>query len=312
MNEYSDFDLDRSTADAWAAFQERLSEVISVVDDTEDLRISTATASDDERGPYVVVSSPRRDVVRCEAASNAVLDDTYQLTAAQLGQMESLGWQPPSSDGDRPTANVWVEEPQEESDGLSEHVVSALRDVYGVPHPVFLSPDQLAEILQPPPEPLTADLGPDLDADDVVAVMPRDREHLDRLVTEELTDMFGHPPLRDAEGDVAIRVGSTMIFLRTSTDGQEIIVFATVVHDVEGRSRATEVLNDLNADARWVKFQMVRDRVFLSHSVQARPFVPAHLHQAVRTMSEMADGIDDELAVKLRGRTTFTDEGDQA
>ena len=119
--------------------------------------------------------------------------------------------------------------------------------------------------------------------------------------------MHGHPPLRDREGDVAMRVGSTMLFLRTSPDGQEVLVFATVVHDVEGRSRATEVLNDLNVEARWVKFQLVRDRVFVTVSVLARPFVPAHLHQAVQILAETADGIDDELAVKLGGRTTFDD-----
>lgn len=307
MNQYSDFDLDRSTAQAWAEFQNRLSEVISVIDDTADMKISAATASDDEHGPFVSFSAPRRDVVRCEAASNAVLDDPYQLSAAALAQMERLGWEPPAASGPAPTPNFWVEDEQEHSDRLSSLTVSALRDVYGVPHPVFLSPDQLAEILQPRPVPIEEE--PALDTDDIVAVMPHDRDHLDRLVEAELTDMFGHPPLRDAEGDIAIRVGSTMIFLRTSADGREIIVFSTVVHDVEGRSRATEVLNDLNADARWVKFQLVRDRVFVTASVDARPFVPAHLHHAVRTMSEVADGIDNDLAVKLRGRTTFEDEG---
>ena len=117
--------------------------------------------------------------------------------------------------------------------------------------------------------------------------------------------MFGYPPIHDNEGDVAIRVGSTMLFLRTSPDAQEVIVFAAVVHDVAGRSRAAEVLNDLNVAARWVKFQLVRDRVFVTVSVLARPFVPAHLHQAVKILAETADGIDDELAVKLGGRTTF-------
>jgi len=306
MNQYSDFDLDRSTAQAWAEFENRLSEVISVIDDSADMRISAATGSDDEHGPFVSFTAPRRDVVRCEAASNAVLDDAHQLGAGQLAEMESLGWEPPASAGPVRTPNFWVEDQQEHSDRLSGLTVSALRDVYGVPHPVFLSPDQLAEILQPRPAPIEDD--PELDSDDVIAVMPRGREHLDQLVEAELTDMFGHPPLRDAEGDIAIRVGSTMIFLRTSPDGREIAVFATVVHDVEGRSRATEVLNDLNADARWVKFQLVRDRVFVTLSVDARPFVPAHLHHAVRTMSEVADGIDNDLAVKLRGRTTFEDE----
>ncbi|HIT76194.1 MAG TPA: hypothetical protein IAA98_11455 [Candidatus Avipropionibacterium avicola] len=303
MNEYSDFDLDRSTAQAWSGFESRLSEIISVIDDTADMTIGTATATDAEHGPYLLFSSPRRDVVRCEAASNAVLDDAYQLTGDQLAAMERAGWQPPHADGDHPTANLWVEQDQFESDQLAAMAVSALRDVYGVPHPVFLSPDQLAEILQPQPvvheEPVA------IADDDVVAVMPTDAAHLDQLVEAELTDMFGHQPLRDSEGDVAIRVGSTMVFLRTHPDGQEVMVFAIVVHDVEGRSRATEVLNDLNADARWVRFQLIRDRVFVTLSVHGRPFVPAHLHHAVRVMSDVADGIDDELAAKLRGRTTF-------
>ena len=79
-----------------------------------------------------------------------------------------------------------------------------------------------------------------------------------------------------------------------------MIIFAAVVHDVAGRSRATEVLNDLNVEARWVKFQLVRDRVFVTVSVLARPFVPAHLRQAVKILAETADGIDDELATKLQ------------
>ena len=37
------------------------------------------------------------------------------------------------------------------------------------------------------------------------------------------------------------------------------------------------------------------------------PFVPAHLHHAVKILAETADGIDNELAVKLGGRTTFDD-----
>ena len=308
MAEYEDFDIDRSTAQAWTEFQSRLSEVISVIDDSGDLVIGTASESADA-GPFVRFSSPVRDLIRSEAASNAALGDSFQLTPPLLQNMEDLGWQPPTSEGERPSPNFWVEEPQEDSDRLSELAVEALRDVYGVQHPVFLAPDQLAEILQPKPDPIAADIT-DLDVEDVLATVPGSQEHLNNLVDEELTDMFGHRPIRDEEGDIAIRVGSTMLFLRTSPDAREIILFATVVHDVEGRSRAMEVLNDLNVDARWVKFQLIRDRVFVTLSLPARPFVPAHLHQAVRIMSQVADGIDNELANKLNGRTTFEDDGD--
>ncbi|HET9871243.1 MAG TPA: hypothetical protein VFP89_01440 [Propionibacteriaceae bacterium] len=301
MAVYEDFDIDRSTAQAWAQFQARLSDVISVIDDSADLTIGTESESMDP-APYVTFRSPVRNRVRCEAAGNAVLGEDFQLSAEQLATMVTCGWTPPLTDG---SGNFWVEDSQENSDRLSELAVRALRDVYGVQHPVFLAPDQLAEILQPRPGPI-AGTG-EFAVDDVLATVAGSQEHLNALVDDELTDMFGHRPIRDTEGDIAIRVGSTMLFLRTSADGREIVLFATVVHDVAGRSRATEVLNDLNVDARWVKFQLIRDRVFVTFSVQARPFVPAHLQQAVRIMSDVADGIDDELAAKLHGRTTFGD-----
>ena len=317
MADIDDFDLDRSTAQAWAEFQSRLSEVISMIDDSADLTIGTESESDGPP-PFVRLSSPRRDVIRCEAASNAVLGDDFQLSSEQLTEMERLGWQPPTAGGEtssaaevaEPTANFWIELPQLESDRISELTVSALRDVYGVQHPIFLAPDQLAEVLQPTPPPIerAASISVlEVDRADLLTTMPRDQQHLNELVDAELAEMYGHQPIRDTEGDVAIRVGSTMLFLRTSQDGQEVVIFAAVVHDVAGRSRAAEVLNDLNVEARWVKFQLIRDRVFVTISVLSRPFVPAHLHQAVRILSEVADGIDDELAAKLDGRTTFSE-----
>ena len=308
MADIDDFDIDRSIAQAWTEFSERLSEVISVMDDSADLTIGTESGSSDP-APFVRFSCPMRDRVRCEAASNAVLGEDFQLATNQLAAMERLGWLPPSTDPPHPTSNFWVEAPQEESDRIAALAVGALRDVYGVQHPIFLAPDQLAEVLHPvtgPVENAAGELAL-LRHDDLESHLARDQSDLDRLVEAELAEMFGHPPLRDSEGDVAIRVGSTMLFLRTAADGQEVLIFAAVVHDVAGRSRATEVLNDLNVEARWVKFQLVRDRVFVSLSVPAKPFVPAHLRQGVRILSDVADGIDNELAIKLNGRTTFSD-----
>jgi hypothetical protein len=316
MADIDDFDLDRSTAQAWTEFQSRLSEVISMIDESADLTIGTESESHGPP-PFVRLSSPRRDVIRCEAASNAVLGDDFQLSSELLTEMERLGWRPPTVEREnssaaevtQPTANFWIELPQLESDRISELTVCALRDVYGVQHPIFLAPDQLAEVLQPTPPPI--ERGPsirvrEVERADLLPTMPRDQQHLNDMVDAELAEMYGHRPIRDAEGDVAIRVGSTMLFLRTSQDGQEVVIFAAVVHDVAGRSRAAEVLNDLNVEARWVKFQLIRDRVFVTISVLARPFVPDHLRQAVRILSEVADGIDDELAAKLNGRTTFS------
>jgi hypothetical protein len=312
MADIDDFDLDRSTVQAWAEFQTRLAEVISMIDESGDLTIGTNSEASDQ-APYVRFRSSEAGRLQADAADNAELGQPYQLGAGQLEAMETMGWHRGPADGG-PHLGFWVEAAQEDSEWMAELAVRVLRDVYGVQHPVFLAPDQLAEVLRPvgPTEPVIdapAHLERVLPVD-FASTLPRNRSHLTELVDAELTAMYGHPPIRDEEGDVAIRVGSTMVFLRTANDGQEVVVFAALVHDVEGRSRATEVLNDLNVEARWVKFQLVRDRVFVTLSVPARPFVPAHLQQAVRIMSEVADGIDDELASKLRGRTTFSDYGD--
>jgi hypothetical protein len=317
MADIDDFDLDRSTAQAWAEFQNRLSEVISMIDDTADLTIGIESGGSGP-APFVRLSSPRPGVIRCEAASNAVLGDNFQLSAELLAAMEQQGWQPSTvcseeaaAEEVEPTPNFWIELPQVESDRLSELAVSALCDIYGVQHPVFLAPDQLAEALQPIQARVETESSSrvvEVERTDLQATMPRDQQHLDDLVDAELAEIYGHLPIRDADGDVAIRVGSTMLFLRTSSDGQEVVLFAPVVHDIAGRSRAAEVLNDLNVEARWVKFQLIKDRVFVTISVLSRPFVPAHLRQAVRILSDVADGIDDDLAAKLNGRTTFSDQ----
>ena len=318
-----DFDIDRAIAHAWAEFGTRLAEVLSMVDESGDLTISTSTG-DGAPDSFLRFSSPDRDRVRCEAAVAA-----GRTQAEQVSVLTAEGWE--RTDGAAQPAGAAVvaaECPQEDSETLADLAVRALRDVFGVQHPVFLAPDQLAEVLQPD----AGDLNPssksedsfagrvlepaktprrgtsvEIDPEDLTSTLPDGPGHLNQMVDAELTSMYGHPPFRDNEGDVAIRVGSTMLFLRTSGDGKEVTVFAAVVHDVAGRSRATEVINDLNVESRWVKFQLVRDRVFASMSVLAQPFVPAHLHQAVRVVSDVADGIDEELAAKLDGRTTFAD-----
>jgi hypothetical protein len=317
-----DFDIDRAIAHAWAEFATRLAEVLSMVDDSGDLTIGTPSA-DAVPDCFLRFSSPARDRIRCEATLT-----TDRAQDEQVAALLADGWER-SGGGEQHREGVVVvsaECPQDESETMAELAVRALRDVFGVQHPVFLAPDQLAEVLQPDAADLDGSsksedsfagrvLEParvprsassvEIDPEDLTSTLPDGPAHLNRMVDAELTSMYGHPPYRDNEGDVAIRVGSTMLFLRTSHDGKEVTVFAAVVHDVSGRSRATEVINDLNVESRWVKFQLVRDRVFASMSVLAQPFVPAHLYQAVRVVSDVADGIDEDLAAKLDGRTTF-------
>ena len=285
MTDIEDFDLDETTRQAWIDFTERLTEVLSVMDASEDLTISVAGEDHPEDSPSV----------RFSASSDGVIQ--ARLSHVESTRLEEAGWQ---ADG-----RTWIIQRDENHlQELAELTTSAMADIVGVLHPIFLEPDQLAEILTPregshtPPTPGQYGI-----------VMPANQAQLDAVVDEELGNLFGRPALRNAQGDVAIRVGSTVVFCRSTPDIRELVLFAALVHDVSGRSRACEVLNDLNVQFRYCRFALHQDRVFVQVSVPAQPFVPAHLRQALESISHVADGIDNELAQKLGGHTTYPTTG---
>lgn len=277
-----DFDLDKTTRQAWVTFTERLADVLSVMDATADLTISVARGEDAVGTPVAV---------RFSAIAPGLIEAT--LTGVHGERAQEFGW---DIAGGRASAR----RDQDNAAELAALTTETMRDIVGVLHPIFLEPDQLAELLTSgddainPPEP-----GP------FGIVMPTSQAQLDAIVDAELARLFGHSAARNPTGDVAIRVGTTVVFCRSTPDFKELVLFAALVHDVNGRSRACEVLNDLNVESRYCRFALHRDRVFAQVSVPAQPFVPQHFRQALDSISQVADGIDDELASKLGGRTTF-------
>lgn len=280
------FDIDSTTLDAWRTFTATLAEVLSVMDESSDLTISAVQAHDADEAPGIRFSAKDGTVTA------RILGDVDDEAA-----LKKLGWEAPGGEED----TFHASQDQENTERLALLTTDTMQQFFDVLHPVFLEPDQLKEILsggapwQAPPPPKPED----------VAITPPSRGELDRIVDQHLYKRFGHPALRNTDGDVAIRVGSTMLFLRSTPDAAEIVLFSPLVHDVSGRSRACEVLNDINVESRYGRFALHRDRVYVQVAVSAKPFVPAHLDQAIRVMSQIADGIDDELADKLGGRTTF-------
>ena len=294
MADYTDFDFDETQRAAWVEFADRLDEVLSVMDATADLTISVTSTTDGER-PGIRFTVREPGVVTALVSGS----DNGTPTRIEADELTRLGWLPPSEG----VPEFHVDVDQADSAGLAELAGHTLGAVFSAPHPIFLEPDQLAEILQGQAE--WTPLEPRKLKREEQAVRAGGQAELDGLVDAELRRLSGHPPLRNEQGDVAIRVGSAVVFLRSTADCRELVLFSPLVHDVVNRSRACEVLNDLNVESRYGRFALHRDRVFAQISVPAKPFVPAHLRQALHALSQIADGIDEELAAKLGGRTTF-------
>lgn len=295
-----DFDLDLSVDAAWRQFQDSLGDIVASIDDSDDLHIDADQREEHPGCGRLSFHADAPGEVTVRAAGNPELAPADQLGADQVACLKTAGWE------QQPDGSFTMTRSQDDANDLAAASVVALREAYGVQHPVFLVPDQLAEVLLP------QDRLPELASGErrTVVVEPRNATELDAMIGVALQDMFGYAPLRDHQGDYALRHGSVMVFVRATPDANEVIVFSVIVHDVDGRSRAVEVLNDFNAESRFVRFELIRDQVFVQMSLLARPFVPAHLRQAVRLVATLADGVDEALAQRLRGRTTFGEIGE--
>ncbi|MCL2735596.1 MAG: YbjN domain-containing protein [Propionibacteriaceae bacterium] len=287
-----DFDFDHSVEQAWKRFTLRLADVLSMMDETEpltlrpsDARTSCYLSFDQEAKDHLTVLVPRRQGGK-------------SLTPQQCSTLAGLGWV-------RVEAGYALTDDQNDSGEVAQAAVDVLRQVFHVTHPVFLDSNVLDDILQ---EPHVAEGGGAVYDEENLAYGPLDEVQLAAAVAQEMSVVLGEAPMRDQDGDFAVRAGSSMIFVRLPSDGKEIRLFSVLVHDITGRSRAAEVLNDINTHTRWVRFSLVQDRIIATMSVLASPFVPAHLRQAIVEMTNVADGVDDLLAASFQGKTTFPEE----
>ncbi|MDR1833100.1 MAG: YbjN domain-containing protein [Propionibacteriaceae bacterium] len=299
MDSYFDeFDLDRSIAEAWAAFTGRLGEVVSMMEPGARLTINTRESELPAEQPFISFDCDDEYNIRSEVSGNAYLSLDFLLTDAQLAKLAELGWHEPE-DG----PNWWRTAEQDAYQLVAEEAVAVLIEVFDIEHPVFLAPDQLSEILNPPASAIP--MAEAFPSGDLTAVVPTSADHLRQLISLVLNDELGQMPILTDEGEFAIRAGTAMVFIRVTEDTREAIIFSPIVHDIEGRTRAAELLADLNAHGRMVKFMLIGDKVLLSLSLLTYPFVPAHLKQVLAMVAELADEMDERLAAALRGETFF-------
>ena len=313
MDDLSDFDLDRSAGRAWFNFQERLADYLAGMQDGETLGISARSGLDDDdaagAAPYIQFKALGAQMLRAEAVSNAYLDSTYALDDAGRARMENLGWAAPtyaaSGEPDAGSANYWIDVERRMGDRVAAMTTRAFREVWSIPHPVFLRVDPSGTAQDPP------DLGiADAATEPEIAVlpesiMPRDNDHLRELVDTVVTQRFGQVPMKDSDGDIPLRSGSALVFVHVPDDMPMVTLFAPLVRDIAGRTRAAEVVADLNRRWPLVRFVLVDDQVVAMIQLPTLPFAPNHLSTMLEMLSRAADRLDDLLVERLDGRLAF-------
>jgi hypothetical protein len=312
-------DVNQANEAAWTDLEARLAHALETLGDGQVLLIETAPSIDDENNAaYMQYAGQGPAGIRAEFSSNTFLDQRSRLTQTQEAALCSLGWLPPTGTAAESTPesdpsgspNYYRDFPAPVSgSGLARMAIASLRDVLGIPHPSILAAVGYAtgtDAAAP-----DVDLGiPVLDhkpasTQPALAVMTTTATELQKLVNETIATMVGTTITHDPDGDIPIRVGSAMVFIRIVKDAPLLELFSPLLLEVDESPALMGRLQTLNRDLRFVQLYANGQTVMAAIQLFAAPFVPAHLLAALQILTQVADKHDDQLQAEFGGRQFF-------
>lgn len=301
---------DAGVEEAWTAFRARLADAVAGLADDKVIGFQLGCLAEGEpsngAAPYVQFLGWGEGVVRAEAVSNTYLDPAYALELEGYDAMIGLGWCPPTyfedQEPDAGSANFWLDVETRDADRVAWMAVAAIREVYGCVHPAFLS---LRGLHEDECEPLVRDevAGDAEDAEEELIVFPTDRDDLVEHVVRAVHVLLDEAEVKvDSDGDVPIRVGDSVVFVRVLEKSPVVDVFAHLVTEPEQGGRLAVELDILNRRHRLAKFYLEGDTVVMRHRLVAAPFVPAQLRVVLDVMLDDVDEIASNLVQRVGGR----------
>lgn len=159
--------------------------------------------------------------------------------------------------------------------------------------------ERIDEIAPPQPESEAPQPGP---AQDQVVV-----EDVGPLLLETLRRETGNPSLEwDEDGEVGIRFGSTMVFVKTFGSPPIVRVYASVLSQVTASALEIEaVLAELNRVTALTKWLAVDSQVVAVIDLFGSPYSDPHVVHACHVVGSSADDMDEQLQARLGGKTFF-------
>ncbi|HLU32524.1 MAG TPA: hypothetical protein VKZ74_00670 [Natronosporangium sp.] len=112
----------------------------------------------------------------------------------------------------------------------------------------------------------------------------------------------------DADGDIGIRAGTAMVFVKVRDNPPLVDVFSPVLTDVTPSERLYGKLSELTNRMPVGRLYYVNETVWASVPVFGRSFQPSHLVLAVQVMIGLADELDDRLQGEFGGRRFFAED----
>ena len=134
---------DDAVEGAWREFRQRLADHVAGMGEDDSIVVEVPPQQETGAAPYCQVAGGDA-MVRVEAVSNVYLAAGSELDEEQERALEGIGFRrPEAEDWSEGETNFWLDLELREADRAAVMVVRALREVYGVLHPVYLDADGL-------------------------------------------------------------------------------------------------------------------------------------------------------------------------
>ncbi len=285
---------------AWRELRQRLADRLAEMAEGESLVVELAEETDGGAAPYCqALAGP--GVLRVEAASDEYLAERYQLDDAQDVALVALGFTLPHWDhtmGPGPgETNYFVDLDQREADRAAVMMVRALREVYAVVHPVYLSADGLLdEVVDEPPRVMPPRPRPE------VAVHPEGADEVRAAVDLAVRGLQDERPEWDEDGDLPLDTGRGVVWVTIGAHLPRILLHAPLVGDVVDEARALVEINLLNQREFGLSFSLRDGQITVFRELDASALVPAQLRLEIERLTTQVDRWAGDLVTRVGGR----------
>ena len=288
---------DDAVETAWREFRQRLADHVAAMADGDSIVVEVVGQDVDGAPAYCQVAAGD-EVLRVEAVSNVYLADECQLDDDQVTALGDMGFQQPEArsweDGE---TNFWLDLEQREADRAAVMVVTALRDVYGVLHPVYLD----AEGLEPegavrplPPKPPRE--VPDLDQ----VMLPTSVEEVRAVIDLAVADIYDEAPEWDDDGDLPLPTESRLVWVAVNKHAPRVLLSCLLLDEVTDRPAALVEINRLNRAEWGLTFSIMEDRISVTREIGLGVTTASEVHSEVQRLLGQVDGWARDLGERLR------------
>jgi hypothetical protein len=284
----------------WSAFERELAAALSVLKD-EILIVSSRTGH-----RFVQFNASPDEGVFSETVSNGYLAPAEKLTDEQVAALEALGWKAPTHAPGSPSPvpvpqgspNFFREFPKPvPADEIARIAVRTLAGIHRIPDPSALTYKAfdpqghtlVLPALHIPREPEPPRRKPRKARPPIARLRARVLAAA-RAAMGDLTLAY------DADGDLVVRVGSRVGFVKIREEPTVVRVYVRIAQPEAVDEDLLALLHQMNARMTLCRVVLADGAVFLAVDLPGAPFQAAHLAQAMLGLAGVADDVASDLA----------------